>query len=129
VVLAGAIFTLNFWGETDVDPQVLAVAVATISAALLLATWAAGRVARQERREASGPPSSRATRPAPRATQSHPQPAIGRLWRRLAVAAVWAGAVAGIATGIVRPLQANVLCGAGERLLNARPRDAVQAVA
>jgi tetratricopeptide (TPR) repeat protein len=48
--------------------------------------------------------------------------------RRVAVAAVWAGAAVAVAYGIVVPVEANVLCCAGERLLSDRPRDAVLAV-
>src|SRR5205814_1640186 len=114
-------------GEAEANPQVLAVAVATLSAALLLTTLAiadcGSRIADWKIKK---------TAPAPLAFQSaihNPQSAIGRLWRRLAVAAVWVGTGAVIAAGIVGPLQANVLCCAGERLLNTRPRDAVQAVA
>src|SRR5207237_6910547 len=40
VVLAGGVFTLIFGGEAEANPQVLAVAVATLSAALLLTTLA-----------------------------------------------------------------------------------------
>jgi O-antigen ligase/tetratricopeptide (TPR) repeat protein len=126
VVLAGGVFTLNFCAESDADPQVLAVAVAAISAALLLAAWAI--IERRKTEERRKKKESGLSVLLPSSVFRLPS-SVFHLWRRLAVAAVWAGTVAVIATGIVQPLQANVLCCAGERLLNARPRDAVQAVA
>jgi tetratricopeptide (TPR) repeat protein len=131
VVLVGGVFTLNFYGEADADPQVLAVAGAVIGAALLFTTWAVFRDAavgenytspKRQRGDAIPALALRACVPDSCASGS-------RLWRRLAAVAVWVGAVAVIATDIVPPLHANMLCCAGERLLNTHPRDAVQSVA
>jgi O-antigen ligase/tetratricopeptide (TPR) repeat protein len=126
VVLVGGVITLNFCSEADADPQVLAVAGAVLGVSLLLTTWAVieSRKTEDGRKKKEGGfsvflPSSVLRLPS---SVFHP-------WRRLAAAAVWAGAVAVIAIGIIRPLQANVLCCAGERLLNTHPRDAVQEVA
>jgi O-antigen ligase/tetratricopeptide (TPR) repeat protein len=126
VVLAGLVFTLNFGGEANADPLVLAVAAGVIGAALVLTTWAViERQKNEERRQ-----KTEARQKARSLSSFFFLPSsFFPLCRRVAVAAVWAGAGAVIVASVLRPVQANMLCCAGESLLDTRPRDAVQAVA
>jgi O-antigen ligase/tetratricopeptide (TPR) repeat protein len=132
-LLASLVFAVNFAGQgsSAFGFVVAAVALAVVLAA---AAWAVGldpqdkqveeRGARTNgrRRSSDVRVAARSARPDPRA------PSRRGLWR-LARFAVWGGAAAVVGFGVLGPLQANVMCCHGERLLARWPREAVSLLA
>jgi O-antigen ligase/tetratricopeptide (TPR) repeat protein len=115
-IFAVATFSLNFAGEEQARALALAVSGAALGAVLLLTLYAVFRAADVR---LVAPTAYAQVRAGPGSV----------LWRRVAAGAVWAGTIVVFVVGIGCPLQANVLCCTGERMLYDRPREAVQALA
>jgi tetratricopeptide (TPR) repeat protein len=120
-LLAGVIFGLNFAGEERASVEALAVSSAALGVVLLLSLYAVFRAVDATAAGERFPVAAACTR-------ARPGPG-SVLWRRAAAGAVWVGTAVAFVVGIGCPLQANVLCCTGERLLSDRPREAVQALA